>query len=223
MIKLSLDKQHKHYPKSKDTWCRYWKDKLEKPKTYNEDNRLPDVFMKELDPTFTSLSKDELPSRWLKSMTQNQNKAANGMLWSRCAKTKFCAARRVRISVCETIGLFNTGAGSLAKIMGMCGITLGANTMKELRQQDKKGIVSAACKVSAKYGDQRRKRRAQRKTKADQNAYQAGAFSLSSKPDITTQKRRKRSEKNSLKQTDVPITLVIPILEVVGISAKKRN
>ena len=44
----------------------------------------------------------------------------------------------MRISVCETIGLFNTGAGSLAKIMGMCGVTLGANTMKELRQQDKK-------------------------------------------------------------------------------------
>ena len=100
---------------------------------------------------------------------------------------------------------FNTGAGSLAKIVGMCGITLGANTMKELRQQDKKGIVPAASKVSAKYRDERRKRRAQRKTKADQNAYQAGAFSLSSKPDITTHKKRKRSEKNSVKQTDVPM------------------
>ena len=127
------------------------------------------------------------------------------MLWSRCPKTKFCGARRVRISVCETISSFNTGAGSLAKIVSMCGITLGANTMKELRQQDKKGIVPAASKVSAKYRDERRKRRAQRKTKADQNAYQAGAFSLSSKPDITTYKKRKRSEKNSVKQTDVPM------------------
>ena len=53
-------------------------------------------------------------------------------------KPSFVEARRVRISVCETIGLFNPGAGSLAKIMGMCGVTLGANTMKELRQQDKK-------------------------------------------------------------------------------------
>ena len=51
MTKLSLDKQHEHCPKSKDTWCKYWKDvgkywKFEKPKTYNEDNRLPDIFMK---------------------------------------------------------------------------------------------------------------------------------------------------------------------------------
>ena len=71
------------------------------------------------------------------------------MLWSRRSKTKFCGARHVRISVCETIGLFNTGAESLAKIMGMCGVTLGANTMKELRQQDKKGIVSAASTVKS--------------------------------------------------------------------------
>ena len=61
--KLSLNKQHQHCPKSKDTRCKYWKDKLEKTKTYKEDNRLPDVFMKELDPIFTRLSKDELLSR----------------------------------------------------------------------------------------------------------------------------------------------------------------
>ena len=81
--------------------------------------------------------------------------------------------------------------------MGMCGITPGANTMKALRQQDKKRITSAAKKVSAKYRDQRRKQRAQRKAKADQNAYQAGAFSLSSKPDdMKTQKKRKRSQRS---------------------------
>ena len=220
--KLSLHKQH--CAKSKDTWCKYWKDKLEKTKTYKEDNRLPDVFMKELDPVFTRLSKDELLSRCLKGMTQNQNKAANGMLWSRCPKIKFCGARRVRIAVCETIGLFNTGAGSLAEVMGMCGITPGANTMKALRQQDKKRINSAAKKVSAKYRDQRRKQRAQRKAKADQNAYQAGAFSLSSKPDdINTQKKRKRSQKKPVKQSDVPINFVMPTFEVVGVSAKKRK
>ena len=157
-------------------------------------------------------------------MTQNQNESANGMLWSRCPKTKFCGARRVRIAVCETIGFFNTGAGSLAEIMGMCGITPGANTMKAFRQQDEKRIKSAAKKVSVKYRDQRRKRRAQRKAKADQNAYQAGAFGLSSKPDdIKQQKKRKRSQKKQVKQADIPITFVEPIFEVVGVSAKKRK
>ena len=112
-------------------------------KTY-EDNPLPNVFMKELDPIVTRLSKDELLSRCLKGTTQNQNEAANGMSWSRCPKIKFCGARHCVHScfmpVCETIGLFNTGVGSLAEIMGMCGITPGANTMKVLRQQDKKKL-----------------------------------------------------------------------------------
>ena len=104
--------------------------------------------MKELDPIFTRLSKDELLSRCLKGMTQNQNEAANGMLWSQCPKIKFCGARRVCIAVCETIGLFNTDAGSLAEVMGMCGITPGANTMKALRQQDKKKKNQVCCKES---------------------------------------------------------------------------
>ena len=222
--KLSLAKQHQHCPKSKDTWCKYWKDKSEKTKTYNEDNRLPDVFIKELDPIFVRLSKDELLVRCLKGMTQNQNEAANGMLWSRCPKIKFCGARRVRIAVCETIGVFNTGAGSVAEVMDMCGITPGANTMKALREQDNQRIKAAAKKVSAKYRERRRQPRAQRKAKADQNAYQAGAFSLSSKPDDPkTQKKRKRSQRKPVKKADVPIAPQKPTSEVAGVSAKKRR
>ena len=63
-------------------------------KLYNEDNRLPEVFMAELDPIFQRLSKDDLLNRCLKGITQNQNEAANGILWSKCPKTKFCGARR---------------------------------------------------------------------------------------------------------------------------------
>ena len=73
--------------------------------------------MEQLDPIFTRLSKDELLSRCLKGMTQNQNESANGVLWFKCPKTKFCGARRVRIAVCETIAAFNTGAASKAVVM----------------------------------------------------------------------------------------------------------
>ena len=188
---------------------------------YNEDNRLPDVFMKELDIIFTRLSKDDLLNRFLKGMTQNQNVA--GMLWSRCSKTKFCGARRVRMAVCETNGIFNTGAGSLAEIMDMCGITPGANTIIALRKQDNKRIKVAAKKVWVKYREQRRKQRAKRKAKADQNAYQAGTFGLSSKPDNTkSQRKAKRSQKKPVKKADIPITTAMPAFEVVGVSTKKR-
>ena len=49
--KLTL-KKHQYCPKSQDTWCKYWKDKSDGTKLYNEDNHLPEVFMAELDQIF---------------------------------------------------------------------------------------------------------------------------------------------------------------------------
>ncbi|CAB3995288.1 Hypothetical predicted protein [Paramuricea clavata] len=97
--KLTPEQQHQYCPKSSDTWCKYWKDKADGTKLYNEDNQLPEVFMKQLDPLFTRLSNDDLLRRCFKGMTQNRNEAANGVFWSKCPKTKFCGARRVGIAV----------------------------------------------------------------------------------------------------------------------------
>ena len=163
---------------------------------YNEDNRLPEVFMKELQPIFTRLSSDALLNRCLQGMTQNQNEAVNGMLWSRCPKTRFCGVRRVRIAVCETVAVFNTGAGSKAAVMKLCGITSpGAQTMKAFREQDRVHVKAAAKKISVKYRERRRKLRAQRKEKGDQNAYQPGGFGLSSKPLVEVNKKKRESNK----------------------------
>ena len=93
-----------------------------------EDNRLPEAFMAELDPIFQRLSKDDLLDRCLKGITQNQNEAANGILWSKCPKTKFCGARRVRIAACATIAAFNTGAASQAVTLQLCEVTPGIQT-----------------------------------------------------------------------------------------------
>lgn len=84
-------------------------------------------------------------------MTQNQNEAVNGQLWSKCSKTKFCGARKVRIAACETIMVFNTGAASKAVTMELCQITPGVNTMQAFRQQDRSRIKSTSQKISSKY------------------------------------------------------------------------
>jgi hypothetical protein len=135
--------------------------------------------MKQLDPLFTRLSNDDLLRRCLNRMTQNQNEAANGVLWSKCPKTKFCGARRVRIAVCETVAVFNTGAASKAVIMNLCGDTPGVHTMRALRKQDDTRLKTAAKKVSMTYREKRQKLRAQRKSKGDKMAYQPGGFGLS--------------------------------------------
>ncbi|CAB3993252.1 Hypothetical predicted protein [Paramuricea clavata] len=56
--KESLKKQHEYWPMSADTWCKYWKVKNDHTNLYNEDASLSVVFMAELYPIFTRLSKD---------------------------------------------------------------------------------------------------------------------------------------------------------------------
>ena len=211
--KESLKKQHEYCPKSADTWCKYWKDKNDHANLYNEDARLSVVFMAELDPIFTRLSKDDLLIRCLKGITQNQNEAANGVLWSKCPKTKFCGARRVRIAACETIAAFNTGAASKAVALDLCGVTPGAQTMKALRKQDYVRIKNAAKKVSEKYRKKRQKLQSEKKDKP-------GGFDLSAKPVQNTKPKRKRAPKKKKNDEQFQTKFVMPTFEVV---AKKRQ
>ena len=74
---LPPEKQHQHCPKGKDTWCKFWLDKQRNTETYYNSKRLPEVFMKELQPIFKRLSDDELLSRCLKGITQNQNESVS--------------------------------------------------------------------------------------------------------------------------------------------------
>ena len=59
--------------------------------------------------------------------------------------------RRVRIAVCETVTVFNTGTTNKAVIMDLSGLNPDASMLKALREQDKKRIKSAGQKVSLKY------------------------------------------------------------------------
>ena len=47
---------------------------------------------------------------WQRRITQNQNESINGVLWSKCPKTKFCGKIKVLLAVSETVMYFNTGA-----------------------------------------------------------------------------------------------------------------
>ena len=217
--KISLKKQHQYCPKSNDTWCKYWKDKNNSTNFYSEDTRLPEVFIEELNPIFIRLSNNELLSRCLRGITQNQNEAANGMLWSKCPKTKFCGARRVRIAAAQTIAAFNTGAASQAVALDLCGVSPGMNTKKALRKQDEQRLLTAAKKVSEKYRKQRQKLRSQKKDKADKKSYQPGGFGLNVQPDSLTN-LKKKAPKHKISNKEILIRSVLPTVEVV---AKKRK
>ena len=126
---MPLEKQHRHCPNGKDTWSKFWADKHNKNTSYDNSNRLPEIFMKEF------LSDDSLLTRSLQKLTQNQNESVNAQLWSRCSKTTFLGVRRVRIAVCETVAVFNTGATNKAAIINLCGVNPAQNIWKALSDQ----------------------------------------------------------------------------------------
>ena len=66
-----------------ETRCKCWKNKTKGTSTYNEDNCLPDLFIKDVEAISSRLSKGDLLNTCLKGMTHNQNDAANGMFWPR--------------------------------------------------------------------------------------------------------------------------------------------
>ena len=178
--------------------------------------------MKEMDPIFERLSDDSLLTRCLQRLTQNQNESVNAQLWSRCSKTTFVGVRRVRIAVCETVTVFNTGAANKAVIMDLCGVNPGQNMLKALRDQDKRRIKSAGQKVSLKYMKQRKILHAKWKSKGEAS-YSSGAFGLDSKPEISLMKGKKAKSRKHIqvlpstsRQEPVPITFVKPVFEVVG-------
>ena len=96
--------------KSADTWCKYCKDKNDETQVYNEDNQLPEVFMDELDPIFTRLSKDASLPKYV--FERDHPESEWGSKWHtlvQVSETKFWGARRVRIAACETITVLHTG------------------------------------------------------------------------------------------------------------------
>ena len=196
----SLDEQHSFCPK--DGWCRYWSNRA----NYNSKKRLPAVFRQALKPTFDDLSKDLLLDRCLIGLTQNQNEAINGVLWRYCPKNTFIGRKKLELGVCQTIGKFNAGACFTAELLRVCGIKRGENTIAALVSQDKKRKSAAQNKISASTRIVRQKLRSERKKKSEpkKTTYLAGAFGLSSTPDIDlgeVSKEMSKRKKNKPKQS----------------------
>ena len=146
-------------------------------------------------------------------LTQNQNEAINGILWSNCPKTSFCGRQKVEIAVCETTCYFNSGAASKGIILKKMGVEPGENMLRAIQNQDQERIKQAERKVSIKYRMNRRKQRAKKKSKGEKEpvVYQAGGFGLSSKPESSfeivlegnDEKTRKSRNKKRRKQNDL--------------------
>ena len=142
-ISQSLDEQPSLCPK--DSWCTYWSNR----EKYNNQKPLASVFIEVMKPVyklFINLSKRELLNRRLQGLTQNQNEAINGLLWSKCPKKKFCGKVKVLLAVSKTIIHLNTGSGSRETLLNQLNIDSSKNMLSAVRREDHKRIIIAAKK-----------------------------------------------------------------------------
>ena len=140
---IELDKQHGLCPKGSSSWCTYWRN----PNEYNDNKLLPSAFIEALKPLF------------------NQNEAINGVLWSKCPKTKFCGVRKVQLAVSETVMHFNSGAASRGITLKSLGVTTSSNMLTALRKEGTIRINVAAKKMTECARMRQRKLCAQKKSK----------------------------------------------------------
>ena len=179
--RIHLDQQHQNCPKDSTSWCKYWSNR----ESYNDDKRLPSAFFDELKPIFSRLSADELLNRCLLGLTQNQNEAINGILWSKCPKRKFCGREKLLLAVAETVCEFNTGAACLEEVLNQSNIHSTSNSFTIFRNIDSTRLNHAAKKISMKARLQRRKLRATRKGGAEKGtSYISGAFGVQKTPEL---------------------------------------
>ena len=67
--------RHLYCPQGTDTWCKYWKDKLNNEKHFAEKPGMPIAVYGIIKPIFLDLSNDTLLKKCLHGKTQNANEA----------------------------------------------------------------------------------------------------------------------------------------------------
>ena len=80
------ENRHLYCPRGTDTWCKYWKDKLNNEKQFVEKPGMPIAVYDIIKPIFLDLSNETLLKKCLHGKTQNANEALNNLIWTKCPK-----------------------------------------------------------------------------------------------------------------------------------------
>ena len=116
------------------------KTSLQVPVPNDGSDCLPEVFLKELTPTFLALSDPKLFERCARDATQNPNECLNYIVWARCPKHKHRGIKVVRCAVASAVCHFHSGAASRESVMRRLSTPAGHHTIKASHVQDRKRL-----------------------------------------------------------------------------------
>ena len=90
----------------------YSKDRADGTSTYKRGPGLPI-----LKPIFEELSHEDLLSKYLHGLTQNQNESFNAMIWDRLPKSKYVSLTPLQFGVYDAVANFNIYIGRKASVL----------------------------------------------------------------------------------------------------------
>lgn len=172
--KLSTDDKPQHYlcPQTEDTWCKYVKNKGK-----YKHHGLPEELMLLIKPIYRDLGHPDLLKKCLHGSTQN-TESFNNMIWARIPKNVFVGLNTLKMGVYDAVLAFNVGNVGRARVLQHLNIDPGWNTLKRLRQMDKKRVRKADLAMLEMTEEARKRRRNLKRNleDIDNDDYGAGKF-----------------------------------------------
>ena len=163
-----------HCPPGGDSWCTYQRDIVNKTTTHVCGDGLPNDVIKHVKPIFEALANDDLLSRCLHGLTQNQNESFNGTTWNRIPKDRFVKLNTFEIGMYDAVAHFNVGNLASLLIYDAVGVERGYCTVHRCIADDNYRLSNSRRQSSDIVKNHRRFLRGQRKVKSVKTKKQEG-------------------------------------------------
>ena len=175
--------RHRFCPSSKDSWCKFQRDKVTKQNTYKATISLPKWVHDIIRPVFDNLANDELLTKCVHGETQNPNEAFNNIIWTRCPKTIYVNRQVLETGVNSAVLHYNEGSRGINSVLSSFSIESGIFMERGTIQKNTKSIKKADIKSSEKTKKRRKHIRAihkglivKEKEQEPAESYIAGGF-----------------------------------------------
>ena len=108
-------KRHQYFPRTKDSRCKFQRDKITGEETYKENVNIDKAVSDLTAPVFSYkyLGSDELLKKCQHGQTQNVNESLNNLIWTRCPKRVYVGNSVFKTSVASAVVTYNDGAMGL--------------------------------------------------------------------------------------------------------------
>ena len=143
-------KQHRYCSHGESSWCKWQQDQSSGTSTYDGSDCLPEVFLKELTPTFLVLSEQKLLERCVHGATQNPNECLSSLVWARCPKHKYHGIKFVRYAVASAVCHFHSGAATREKVLKKLSTPAGEHTKRASFARDEKRVQKSDLQATSK-------------------------------------------------------------------------